>query len=245
MSEQLGTPRPPHSSAHQVCCAQAADAHAHNSSCPTPELSGTCGMGLDSYTASTACRLRSVNSPRSPMKVMVVWSAPKLDGKYRSRECTPLNLAALRLGKHGSSRGCSREVGRWERGGRAGRGSLQRPAQPRRLRHPPPPPPTTTSLAFSSQRGVFHLCDSRQAYFYFYSAHSLRGVLYLSGGILQQVPLLHRRHARHRCKVEVIPVDEHLREVESSCVNTCMQWRASVSTTPRLISTCVTLKAAG
>lgn len=63
----------------QHACSMAAGTNATRAA--SHPAARTCGMGLDSYTASTACRRRSVNSPRSPTKVMVVRSAPWLVGK--------------------------------------------------------------------------------------------------------------------------------------------------------------------
>jgi len=46
-------------------------------------------------TNSSGEKPTSEKSPLMPMKVILVWSAPKFSGMWRMRVCTPLNFATL------------------------------------------------------------------------------------------------------------------------------------------------------
>ena len=103
-------------------------------------------------------------------------------GKYRSRLCTPLNLAALQW--------------RGDRARRQGLGTSTCPSQLAPLHHALGLP--TNNLLHSPQPQ--HTAG----------VHSLRGVLYLPAIVLQQVPLLHRRQVGGGAEVQVVAVDKDL-----------------------------------
>lgn len=147
--------------------------------------------------------LTSENSPLSPTKCISHWSDPKVPGKCRSSECTPLNFATLQQQDSSNST--------W---------------QQHCCNASNPQSQTQTPLTPS------HVCDSASAINEDYTervmlatkccassskrpalrqsppCHSLRGVLQRAVVDFLQVPFLRGLHAGDGVEVKVVPVDE-------------------------------------